>query len=299
MMRKHVVAACIALLAVPVMAADPAAAQLLSQGGARLTKQQQQALAVTNRWESHSVAGMTAVPGPNGQVRFVYGAQQATLVCAVLHGCDVALQPGENINESGLHLGDAARWTVEPGLEGSGTSETLHLIIKPKDVGLQTTLFVFTDRRRYTFKLRSHLTENMTTVGFEYPEEANARMAQMRRVQQQERQDRTIPATGEYLGDLSFAYDFDNGPKHLRPVRVYNDGRKTVVEMPPETANGELLSLVLLRKEGGDFSEDQPERVATRYQNGRYIVDAVFDRAILIAGVGSEQQRVTITRRTK
>jgi type IV secretion system protein VirB9 len=124
-------------------------------------------------------------------------------------------------------------------------------------------------------------------------------MAQMRRVQQQERQDRTIPATGEYLGDLSFAYDFDNGPKHLRPVRVYNDGRKTVVEMPPETANGELLSLVLLRKEGGDFSEDQPERVATRYQNGRYIVDAVFDRAILIAGVGSEQQRVTITRRTK
>lgn len=298
-MKKHLVAACIAMLAAPAMAVDPAATQLLSNSGASLTKQQRQALAVANRWESGPASGMPPVPGPNGQIRFVYGAQQATLVCAVLHGCDVALQAGENINEGGIHLGDAARWTVEPGLEGSGASETLHLIIKPKDVGLQTTLFVFTDRRRYTLKLRSHLTENMTMVGFEYPEDTNARLAQARRVQQQERQERTIPSTGEYLGDLSFAYDFDNGPRHLRPVRVYNDGRKTVVEMPPATANGELLSLVLLRKEGGLFSDEEAERIATRYQNGRYIVDAVFDRAILIAGVGNDQQRVTITRRTK
>ncbi len=298
-MKKHLIAACVALLAAPAMAADPATQQLLSRdGGQKLTKQQRQALGVASRWETYSTSGMAPVPGPNGQVRFVYGAQQATLVCAVLHGCDLALQPGENINEGGVHLGDAARWTVEPAIEGSGAHETLHLVIKPKDVGLQTTLFVFTDRRRYTFKLRSHLTENMTTVGFEYPEDANARVAQVRRLQQQERQERTISSTGEYLGDLSFDYDLD-GPKNLRPVRVYNDGRKTVVEMPPGTSNGELLSLVLLRREGGIISDDQPERIATRYQNGRYIVDAVFDKAILIAGAGSDQQRVTITRRTK
>lgn len=34
-----------------------------------------------------------------------------------------------------------------------------------------------------------------------------------------------------------------------------------------------------------------------RVQGNRYIVDTVFDRAILIAGVGSSQDRVTISRR--
>ena len=33
-----------------------------------------------------------------------------------------------------------------------------------------------------------------------------------------------------------------------------------------------------------------------RLQGDRYIVDAVFDKAILVAGVGSNQNRITITR---
>jgi type IV secretion system protein VirB9 len=33
-----------------------------------------------------------------------------------------------------------------------------------------------------------------------------------------------------------------------------------------------------------------------RLQGDRYIVDTVFDKAILIAGVGGNQRRVTITR---
>lgn len=33
-----------------------------------------------------------------------------------------------------------------------------------------------------------------------------------------------------------------------------------------------------------------------RLQGDRYIVDALFDKAMLIAGVGSRQRRVTITR---
>ena len=79
-------------------------------------------------------------------------------------------------------------------------------------------------------------------------------------------------------------------------MRVYNDGRKTVLEMPPAMANGELLSLVVLRKEGGLFSDDKTDRLNSRFVNGRYIVDGIFDKAVLISGVGSDQQRVEITR---
>ncbi|TXH83454.1 MAG: P-type conjugative transfer protein TrbG, partial [Thauera aminoaromatica] len=36
-----------------------------------------------------------------------------------------------------------------------------------------------------------------------------------------------------------------------------------------------------------------------RVQGDRYIVDTIFDKAILIAGVGRSQDRVTITRTGK
>jgi type IV secretory pathway VirB9-like protein len=60
-------------------------------------------------------------PAPNGSIRFLYGAQQPSIVCAVLQVCDVALQPGEQVNS--INLGDTARWTVEPAITGSGPAK--------------------------------------------------------------------------------------------------------------------------------------------------------------------------------
>jgi type IV secretion system protein VirB9 len=61
-------------------------------------------------------------------------------------------------------------------------------------------------------------------------------------------------------------------------------------------AQTEAPTLLVVRKEGGWLSDDETVIVNYRVQNDRYIVDAVFDKAILIAGVGSNQARVTITR---
>jgi hypothetical protein len=52
--------------------------------------------------------------------------------------CDVELQAGEQVNS--IHLGDTARWSVEPAISGVGGNEVQHLIIKPHDVGLETSL---------------------------------------------------------------------------------------------------------------------------------------------------------------
>jgi type IV secretion system protein VirB9 len=46
------------------------------------------------------------------------------------------------------------------------------------------------------------------------------------------------------------------------------------------------------------LTPDENVIVNYRLQNDRYIVDMVFDKAILIAGVGARQDRVTITRKT-
>jgi len=75
---------------------------------------------------------------------------------------------------------------------------------------------------------------------------------------------------------------------------VYNDGSKTIIQMPSTMAQGEAPTLLVVRKDGGLFSDDETVMVNYRVQGNRYIVDAVFDKAILIAGVGSGQDRVTI-----
>ena len=258
-----------------------------------LTPQEKAAIEIAEKWKSSSSTGTAPVAGPNGSINFVYGAQQPSIVCAVLQVCDVALQPGELVNS--INLGDAARWRVEPAITGSGSNEVQHLIIKPLDVGLETSLFVTTNRRSYHMRLRSHRTQYMPQVSFTYPEDALAKWENMKTRETKERQEKTIPETGEYLGKLNFDYDV-SGSAPWKPLRVYNDGVKTIIQMPLTMAQTEAPTLLVVRKDGGWLSDDETVIVNYRVQNDRYIVDAVFDKAILIAGVGSTQARVTITR---
>ncbi|MFU8797903.1 MAG: P-type conjugative transfer protein TrbG, partial [Gammaproteobacteria bacterium] len=51
-----------------------------------------------------------------------------------------------------------------------------------------------------------------------------------------------------------------------------------------------------IRKDGKLFGDGETVMVNYRVQGDRYIVDTIFDKAILIAGVGSNQDRITIQR---
>ncbi|MDD2767961.1 MAG: P-type conjugative transfer protein TrbG [Methylococcus sp.] len=279
----------------PVLAAavpgNDLADMYFSQPNPTLTPQERQAIAIAERWQAAAASGVKPVPGPDGTIRFLFGASQPSIVCAVLQVCDVELQPGEQVNS--IHLGDTARWTVEPAITGSGAAEVQHLIIKPMDVGLETSLIVTTNRRTYHLRLRSHRTQLMPRVAFTYTDDALAKWEVLKATETKERQDRTLPGSGEYLGDLSFDYSIE-GSAGWKPVRVYNDGAKTVIEMPGAMAQTEAPTLLVVRKDGGLFNEDETVMVNYRLQGNRYIVDAVFDKAILIAGVGSGQDLVTI-----
>lgn len=306
-----VVGAAVVGLSVPAFAApgDDAADKYFNKQNPKLSPQEVRALELSKRWSA--AGGTVATPGAaptapqsvnlpmvgsGGVVRFPFGAAQPSIVCAVLQVCDIALQAGEQVNS--IQLGDSARWTVEPAISGSGPTETLHLIVKPMDVGLETSLAVHTNKRTYHMRLRSHRTEYMPQVAFTYPEDQQARwdMARLREQKAvQERQDKTIPATGEYLGNLSFEYTID-GSAPWKPSRVYNDGKKTIIEMPKAMSQTEAPTLLVVRKDGGIFTDAETVMVNYRVQNDRYIVDTVFDKAILVAGVGSSQDRITITR---
>ena len=257
-----------------------------------LTAQEKESLSIAAKWQSVNLSGIKPVAGPDGSVRFIVGAQQITVVCAVLQVCDIELQPGEQVNN--LNIGDP-RYLVEPAISGSGASEVQHLVIKPLDVGLATSLMVSTNRRSYSIFLRSHRNEFMPRVSFIYPEETNARWDAMRSHESRDKQENTLPNTGEYLGKLNFNYTL-TGKASWKPLRVYNDGLKTIIQMPTAMSQTEAPTLLVVRKDGGLFGDDDTVMVNYRIQDERYIVDTLFDKAILIAGVGDSQDRVTIVK---
>ena len=81
-----------------------------------------------------------------------------------------------------------------------------------------------------------------------------------------------------------------------KPVRVYDDGKKTIIEMPDELQYRTAPALMLLADKGGLFSDEVTEIVNYRMQDNRYIVDCLFDTAILTLDLDSKEQRVVITR---
>lgn len=258
----------------------------------KLTKQEQAAIAIAEKWSAGSDI-TKPVTGPDGAIKFLFGATRASIVCAVLQVCDIELEPGEQVNN--INIGDPARWTIDPAITGNGSNEIQHIIVKPMDVGLDTTLIITTDRRAYHLRLRSHRTQYMPRVSFTYPENALAKWQTIKKQSTQERQNNTLPVTGEYLGNLDFAYTI-SGNTRWTPVRVYNDGKKTIIQMPSEMQQTEAPTLLVVRKDGGLFSDDETVLVNYRVHGDRYIVDTLFDKAILIAGVGGSQDKVTITK---
>ena len=281
------------LLYVAPAAAGGADDDMLSRSPA-LTPQEKAGVSIAKSWDDASAMEVMPSAGPNGEITFVYGAQRPSVVCSPINICVIALQRGERHNS--VHLGDTVRWEMEPAITGSGSEDqVVHILIKPKDVGLETNLVVATDRRIYNIRLRSHATDHMPLVTFSYPEDTLAKFDALRVVQAREREERTIPETGAYLGDLSFDYSVE-GTARWKPIRIYNDGKKTVIQMPNAVSQTKLPTLYLLEREAGLFTDEKLEIVNARFQGNQFIVDAVFDKAILLLGTGDDRERVTITR---
>lgn len=283
---------------------EPVISNMYYSPNPTLTPQEEAGLAISNRWRSSNSNALKPLDGSGGVVTFVHGASQPSVICAVMQVCDIELQKGEVITST--NSGDNARWEVKPIAAGTGNEVVWHIAVKPLDVGLETSLLVTTDRRTYHITLRSHRDQYMARVAFTYPDDtSNEWAAYQKRVAAGQGSARgtagAVQGLGdsiEYLGNLDFDYRLD-GEARWKPVRVFNDGRKTIIQMPEAMEQTEAPALLVLR---GDESiwpwGSKPEEVMANYriQGGRIVVDTVFDKAVLVAGVGKNQDRVTIER---
>ena len=281
---------------------EPVISNMYYSPNPKLSEQEKSGLAISNKWRSSNANSVKPLDGSGGVVTFVFGASQPSVVCAVMQVCDIELQKGETITSA--NAGDTARWEVKPIPSGSGNNLVWHIAVKPMDVGIETSLLVTTDRRTYHMTLRSHRDQYMARVAFTYPDDTSTEWAAYRNrianrrssPSQMESYRPEKPSSKEYLGELDFEYLIE-GKARWKPIRVFNDGVKTIIQMPKEMEQTEAPTLVLLRGEDSFWPWGRKaEKVMPNYrvQGRRIIVDTVFDRAELIAGVGDNQDRVTI-----
>lgn len=220
--------------------------------------------------------------GPDGKVVFLYGEVQPSVVCSPLQVCDIELQPGEIVRD--VLIGDTVRWKVEPATSGGPDAQAVHLILKPSEAGLETSMVVTTSRRTYHMKLTSHHDHYMARVGFDYPEDVNAAFAEINARMAAS----IVPGAGVPADQLDFAFQM-SGTAGWRPTRIYSDGQKTYIQFPAAISGQDAPVLFVVS--GGQ------NRVVNYRMNGTMmVVDYYIDHAILVAGVGNKQQRVTIRR---
>lgn len=214
---------------------------------------------------------------------YLFGAGQATLICSPLELCIIYLQKGETIATNGLHLGDSVRWQLSPAIGGNQTQ----LVIKPIDAGLSTSLVAITNKRTYHIKLISRKDEYMPGIAFKYPDEIQQQWLS-HQTQVHKKEVHHQMSNGVNLEDLDFNYQVSNCRKcKFKPLRIYNNGHQTVIEMSKSLVRTDAPALLVTSEQGDEL-------VNYRMKDDKYIVDRLFEEAILIKGVGRRQQKITI-----
>lgn len=242
--------------------------------------------------------------GPDGAVTYLFGASMPTLVCTPLEICTIALEQGEVVSEDGVHVGDTVRWKISPSTVGTDDKITTYVIVKPREPGLDTNLFIATDRRAYVVKLLSHDKEWMPILNFDYPSKDGADWAAYRkRVEESKkpapakrtaaaptrtRKSSGSSAAGQNLANLNFNYRITGDKAAWQPLRVYTDGRKTYIQFASNSFPDGAPALVAI-------DSGQQTMVNYRLSGDRYVVDRVLYNAELVAGTGRSQRRVKLT----
>jgi type IV secretion system protein VirB9 len=187
----------------------------------------------------------------------------------------IELQPGEAIStENGKpKAADTVQWIADTVSAGEGSARRTIVMVKPILTGIETNMLIPTNRRVYSIVLRSASKAYMPLVAFSYPaEESSAAAAK------QASRDFTREPVGTAPENMNFAYRIKGKKEVWTPLRVFDDGTKTYLQMSPEMHSWESPALFVM--------EDKkiPELVNYRVKGDYYIVDRLFHQAELRVG---------------
>jgi P-type conjugative transfer protein TrbG len=230
-----------------------------------------------------------------GYVLYPYDEGPQPLVdCAPLRTTDIQLEPGETVTD--VAMGDSERWMATPASSGDPRNPLPHLAVKPQAPGIETNLTVYTTKHIYHLLLRSR-GRAMQEVEFYYPEELLAAMKEADTEAAKAKQEAAAdpPADSDNVvrvasadpAQLNFSYKVSGPNVPYKPIRAFDDGSHVYIQMPPGMKTSEAPAL-LIEASGGT------QMVNYRVEGNYYVVDRLFNHAVMVSGVGREQDRVTI-----
>ena len=263
----------------------PNGAQILAQQPAEVqgaVKEHEQ----DGKWPVYRTAEYTLYP---------YNREpEPTVDCAPLRTTDIQLQPGETITD--VALGDTERWMATPAASGDPRNAVPHLAVKPQVPGIETNLAIYTTKHIYHMLLHSRA-RAMQEVEFYYPDELIAAMkdadtavanAKQEAVDPPGESNDSVKVAAVDPAQINFAYTVAGPNVPWKPVRAFDDGSHVYVQMPAGMKSSEAPALLINAGSGSQM-------VNYRVKGNYYVVDRLFSDAILVAGVGRDQDCVTIS----
>lgn len=228
---------------------------------------------VSDRNTQHASDAIAA----RGQMLFTYSPGGIYEVeAATFHETALELQPGETLSGRDLPTaGDTARWTIAATREGAPPNETTVLIVKPLEADLETNMTITTNRRLYTVVLKSSEHTYMPLVGWLYPQDAaRDRAAEAATVKKSQEESEQLSVAPD---QLNFNCTISGSQAPWRPLRAYDDGSKTYLQMSPDMQSYEAPAIFVMEGK-------TPLLVNYRVKRSLYIVDRLFDKAQLRVG---------------
>ena len=267
-----------------------------------------------------------------GLVTFTYGSGIPTVVCALLELTDLAFEKGESILS--VQLGDSVRWNIESAISGSANDSVEHLIVKPLEAGLKTSMLITTDRRTYHIRLKSTEADFMPAVVFSYPNslklpskkhygddsylqytsnydsnedhndnsETNSSLKNYSSVQNVSYEGNSLPALNvaatynDNTQRRNYNYSVD-GDSKIIPQNVYYDGKRTFIVMNNPINSSYLPVLQEISSESFlFFGEDKTNTINFTYFDNTFVVDGIYSHLRLISKNGEEKQSADVVR---
>ena len=231
--------------------------------------------------DHHQKTGKWATYRLPSSVLYPYNENdQPVVACAPLRTTDIQLAAGETITD--VAMGDSERWIATPASSGNPSNPTPHLAVKPQMPGIETNLTIYTTARIYHLTLRSG-GRALQEVQFYYPEQIMQEISRSGfTARNQSGQQPSEPA------HFDFAYQVIGPDVPWKPVRAFDDGSRVYVQMPEAMKNTDAPALMV---QAGSGTQMLNYRLSG---NDTYVTDRLFDKAVLVAGVGRDQDRVTI-----
>lgn len=225
----------------------------------------------------------------DGFVKFAYSSSQQPIInCMPFQQTVITLEPGEKFTS--ITSGDPSNLSYMVAVSGSATGvETQQVLVKPSSPRMSTNLIIATDKRIYNILIVVGVEKNVTrNVAFWYPEDMLNKVND--NIDKQNDINLNAEKTPQLnLADANFNYkvDSDDEPSWT-PVRVFDDGKRTWIEFPKGTDNKNLPTILIQSDSGNLVKYNQS------YYSPYMVVDGIFSRAKLVAGIGSSQVSVDV-----